>query len=350
MSVLPTCVHGMSSIMPGVLAAARAFPEAGKRDRHRSAALSTRQPGGLRPALRHNVSACLRDRADVAARPRGRGGLRAGDLPARLQRLGLVETERAGRGVAAPDRDQPGHLVAAPGAAARGGRAAPAPRRARAVGVAGPGDALRPPARAPRAAAQAGGRARPPPLPRLHQPRHRPRPGHPGADGRLAADPRQVPAAAAPDGCAGMAYCTGHRRSFRRMTRTGTEPGDFDRWLHRQLRVALEPERGPRPHPADARYAAVARRTGGRVVPIRFSIPAALGAKALIGSAVVALAAGTAGTVMTGSVNPAAWGQHVSEAVEACKAKDVNVGRCVSAIAQEHGEAVRAQHSEAVEN
>jgi hypothetical protein len=86
------------------------------------------------------------------------------------------------------------------------------------------------------------------------------------------------------------------------------------------------------------------------VIPIRFSIPAALGAKALIGSAVVALAAGTAGTVMTGSVNPAAWGQHVSEAVEACKAKDVNVGRCVSAIAQEHGEAVRAQHSEAVEN
>jgi len=133
------------------------------------------------------------------------------------------------------------------------------------------------------------------------------------------------------------------------MTRTGSEPGDFDRWLHRQLCVALEPERGPRPHPADARYAAVARRTGGQAILTRSSIPAALGAKALVGGAVVALAAGTAGTVMTGSVNPANWGQHVSEAVETC-AKDVNVGRCVSAFAQEHGEAVRAQHSEAVEN
>jgi hypothetical protein len=136
------------------------------------------------------------------------------------------------------------------------------------------------------------------------------------------------------------------------MTPMGSEPrADFDRWLRRQLLDALDPELGPRPHPAAARYAAASRHTGGRrVIPIRFSISAALGAKALVGGAVAALAAGAAaGTVTTGSMNPAAWGQHVSEAVEMCKAADVNVGKCVSAIAQEHGEQVRAQHSEAVE-
>src|SRR5260370_788965 len=132
------------------------------------------------------------------------------------------------------------------------------------------------------------------------------------------------------------------------MTPTGGEPGaDFDRWLRRQLRAALDPELGPRPHPAGARYTAASRQTGGnRVTPIRCSITAALGAKALVGSAVVALAAGAAaGTVTTGSVNPTSWGQHVAQAVEKCRAADVNVGRCVTAIAPEHREQGRAQHS-----
>jgi hypothetical protein len=134
------------------------------------------------------------------------------------------------------------------------------------------------------------------------------------------------------------------------MTRTGSEPGaDFDRWLRLQLRSALDPEQGPRPHPADARYATVSRERGGRVTPFRFSISAALGAKALAGGAVVALAASAAGAVTTGSANPSNWGRHVAEVVEQCKAADANVGRCVSAIAQEHGEQVRAQHSEAAE-
>ena len=85
------------------------------------------------------------------------------------------------------------------------------------------------------------------------------------------------------------------------------------------------------------------------MIPVRFSISAALAAKALAGSAAVALAASLAGAVTTHSVNPANWGQHVAEAVEQCKAADANVGKCVSAIAQEHGEQVRAQHSEAAE-
>src|SRR5215472_5813769 len=134
------------------------------------------------------------------------------------------------------------------------------------------------------------------------------------------------------------------------MTRTGSEPGaDFDRWLHLQLRSALDPELGSGPHPAAARYATASRDKGGRVIPLRLSISAALGAKVLAGGAVVALAAGAAGAVTTGSVNPVNWGQHVSDAVEQCKAADANVGRCISPIAQEHGEQVRAQHSEAVE-
>jgi hypothetical protein len=137
------------------------------------------------------------------------------------------------------------------------------------------------------------------------------------------------------------------------MTPTGGEPSaDFDRWLRRQLRAALDPELGPQPHPAGARYTAASRQTGDRrVTPIRFSITAALAAKALAGSAVVALAAGAAaGTVTTGSVNPTNWGQHVAQAVEQCRAADHDVGRCVSAIAQEHGELVRARNGEAVRN
>src|SRR5690348_10721063 len=128
----------------------------------------------------------------------------------------------------------------------------------------------------------------------------------------------------------------------------GSEPGaDFDRWLRGRLRVALDAE--VRPPPVEARYTAVSRQRGGRVTPIRFSITAALGAKALIGGAVVALAAGAAGAATTGSMSPSNWGQHVRQVVEQCRAADANVGRCVSAIAQEHGEQVRAQHSEAAE-
>jgi hypothetical protein len=135
------------------------------------------------------------------------------------------------------------------------------------------------------------------------------------------------------------------------MTPKGREPGaDFDRWLQQQLRSALDPELGPRPHPAYARYAAVSRKRGGRVIPVRFSISAALAAKAVAGAGAVALAASLAGAVTTHSANPATWGQRVSEFVETCKAPpDGNVGRCVSDFAQQHGTQVRDQHSEAVE-
>jgi hypothetical protein len=134
------------------------------------------------------------------------------------------------------------------------------------------------------------------------------------------------------------------------MTRTGREPGaDFDRWLHLQLRSALDPEPGPRPHPAAARYALASRQRGRRLLPLRLGIPAAFGAKALAAGAAVALAVSLAGAATTHSANPANWGAHIAEVLQQCKAADSNVGRCVSAMAQEHGELVRAQHSEAAE-
>src|SRR5258706_16188963 len=93
---------------------------------------------------------------------------------------------------------------------------------------------------------------------------------------------------------------------------------DFEDWLSRQVRIALDLERGLRPRPDQARYQA-SRRTGVDLMAIRSSIIGALGVKAAVGGAVVALAAGAAGTASTGSVNPVSWGQHVAETVEQCK-------------------------------
>jgi hypothetical protein len=130
---------------------------------------------------------------------------------------------------------------------------------------------------------------------------------------------------------------------------------DFDGWLGHELRRRLASERGPRPHPAAARYRIAARR-GGALMAIRTSIMAALGAKTMVGGAVVALAAGAvAGTAATGSANPATWGQRVVQTVQGCKhtvesgKTTGTVGECVSDFAQEHGEQVREQHSEAAE-
>jgi hypothetical protein len=83
---------------------------------------------------------------------------------------------------------------------------------------------------------------------------------------------------------------------------------------------------------------------------IRSSIMAALGVKAAVGGAIVALAAGAAtATAATGSANPVNWGQHIVQVVKGCKQQHAQVGECVSDVAQEHGEQVRAQHSEAAE-
>ncbi|MHB8555081.1 MAG: hypothetical protein ACYDCB_05400 [Candidatus Dormibacteria bacterium] len=87
----------------------------------------------------------------------------------------------------------------------------------------------------------------------------------------------------------------------------------------------------------------------------------ALSTKAAIALAAVGLAAGgaTAGVVVTGSPNPAVWGQQVVQFVAGCQAtyppganssttptsSSMNVGRCVSAQANQKGAAERKAHS-----
>ena len=90
---------------------------------------------------------------------------------------------------------------------------------------------------------------------------------------------------------------------------------------------------------------------------IRTSILAALGTKAAAGGAVAALVTGgaVAAAAVTGSTNPANWGQQVVQAVQDCKDGRVSpgsqaasasrgIGQCVSAFARQHGEQQRAEH------
>ena len=76
---------------------------------------------------------------------------------------------------------------------------------------------------------------------------------------------------------------------------------------------------------------------------------AALGVKILTGFAVAAAAATFAAAAtevaITGSVNPANWGQQVVTQVNACKASAARlgvhgIGQCVSQFAKQHGDAV----------
>jgi hypothetical protein len=80
---------------------------------------------------------------------------------------------------------------------------------------------------------------------------------------------------------------------------------------------------------------------------------AALVVKALTGVTVAAFAATAAGAAaeatITGSLNPADWGQQVRHQVTVCKAQlavgEHGIGACVSAFASQHGKLVSADHS-----
>ncbi|TME05071.1 MAG: hypothetical protein E6I71_04250 [Chloroflexi bacterium] len=72
---------------------------------------------------------------------------------------------------------------------------------------------------------------------------------------------------------------------------------------------------------------------------------AALAVKVLTGVAVAAAAVTVAGAATTGSLNPAVWGQAVSDQVVKCKQQVANssqhgIGDCVSSFASQHGAAV----------
>src|SRR5438105_8871744 len=72
---------------------------------------------------------------------------------------------------------------------------------------------------------------------------------------------------------------------------------------------------------------------------------AALTLKVLTGVAVAAAAVTVAGAATTGSVNPADWGQQVSQHVADCKKQLADgqhgIGACVSDFASQHGQTVR---------
>ena len=80
---------------------------------------------------------------------------------------------------------------------------------------------------------------------------------------------------------------------------------------------------------------------------------AAIGLKIATGFAVAAMAATAAvaatEVAITGSVNPADWGQQVTQQVAACKASAARlgvhgIGQCVSQFANQHGKAVSNAH------
>ena len=122
-------------------------------------------------------------------------------------------------------------------------------------------------------------------------------------------------------------------------------PGDFERELERELHRVLDPiAAAPIPLRRATSGAFSKRLLGGA--------GAALGLKLATGFAVAAFAAAAAGATtevaITGSLNPADWGQQVKTTVADCKAKlaagQHGIGDCVSDFATQHGDLVSNQH------
>jgi hypothetical protein len=122
-------------------------------------------------------------------------------------------------------------------------------------------------------------------------------------------------------------------------------PGDFERELEQELHRILDPiAAAPIPF-RRAPSGAIARRVlGGAGV--------ALGLKLATGVAIAAFAAAAIGATtevaVTGSLNPADWGQQVKTTVADCKAKlaagQHGIGDCVSDFAKQHGDLVSDSH------
>jgi len=141
---------------------------------------------------------------------------------------------------------------------------------------------------------------------------------------------------------------------------------EFERLLERELQRTLGAAQGPSPRAAQAAYWIASRTRGGASLTIRPGVLGSLMSKGAVGLVAAALAVGGGGAVIaaaaTGSANPMNWGQQVREAVEACKAPFAdhsrsdafadahtggrNVGQCVSAFAQGHGDQQQATHGE----
>jgi hypothetical protein len=126
-------------------------------------------------------------------------------------------------------------------------------------------------------------------------------------------------------------------------------PGDhgmndeFDLWLNDELGKGYAPFQAVSP-PAGAPYrshASITRGTRGRGA--RAAIVVVAAAIGLVATSVLAAAA------VTGSANPQAWGQYVSDAVSTCKSELASgqhgIGQCVRAIARQKGSDESNQHS-----
>ena len=136
------------------------------------------------------------------------------------------------------------------------------------------------------------------------------------------------------------------------MTTEGQDPG-FENWLEQQLQGTTGQQVGPHPQPAQAAYHH-AFLSGGISMTGTSGALAALGGKAAAIATAAVLAAGvggaTAATQLTGSTNPDTWGKTVTAAVTTCKDKAAQenthgIGQCVSAVASQHGQQERDQHS-----
>src|SRR3989442_3763931 len=123
--------------------------------------------------------------------------------------------------------------------------------------------------------------------------------------------------------------------------------GDFERELEQELHRILDPIAAA---PIPLRRA---RLSGGMMKRLVGGAGAAIGLKVLTGFAVAAFAAVAAGAATEGAVtrslNPADWGQQVTQTVQTCKdtlRASGTRGICprVSAIAKQHGEQGSASH------
>jgi hypothetical protein len=121
-----------------------------------------------------------------------------------------------------------------------------------------------------------------------------------------------------------------------------TEDLDFEAAVEDELQRRVGSLEGPSPRVSQAAFRAARAHTGRSFSWLRPSrAAAALGIAALsVGGASVAAAAAT------GSSDPAVWGKTVTAAVSTCRGelKDgaQGIGRCVSQVAREKGDEVKA--------
>jgi hypothetical protein len=123
---------------------------------------------------------------------------------------------------------------------------------------------------------------------------------------------------------------------------------DFEQELKSELHRILDPMTG------GSIPARRATDSGGTMKKLLGGAGAAIGVKILTGIAVAAaattFAVAATEVAITGSVNPANWGQQVTSQVNACKASAERlgvhgIGQCVASFARTHGDTVSDSHA-----